>query len=722
MATIQHTQLCGSELSTRLLVIDNDPVTRQHVTSVLLRTGASVECADAEHAAIIAVHREYAAIYLAASVPRPITQQLIENLKHLEYGTRFVLLGESEHTAQLLEREGMLCGIVSSARARRDELLEMSAFAFDRSQEQRRRLPTTPPTATHEGTVLVLTADAGYALRIQRQLEELGYQGHSFNAARDLLRAVELGDEGQFALAIVDTGDNPLEALDGVRQLSAADPRLSVVMLYERGCELSEQALACGVLELIDRSALQAELATAIRRAKLRNVAHQALRFRATHDALTHLYNRDHFVDVLKRALARSQRQSAHCGLIYIDLDDFKPINDRYGHAAGDLVLKTVAANLQKALRRSQSAARLGGDEFVVLIEDVHDTSVVRAVAQRVLGQLAEPITLPNGEVVHVHGSLGVALSSVPETTPSDLMEAADTAMFRAKDAGGDQYCLAAESVAMEVESRKRLRSELRGAQPSSDLYLMYQPQFDVTNRVIVSFEALLRWRRNDSSNVSPATFIPLLEQMGRSVEIGAWVLREATVSAALWGKRHRRPVRMAVNVSPSQLEQPQFAAYVYEVLRAAGLSPRQLEIEVSEATLARNSARIYGTLMELSELGASIVLDDFGTNYAALNHLKRYPITALKIDRPFIQSLHKDSSSRAMVAMIIDLAHQLDIRAAAVGVEQLAHARYLRERKCDIYQGYLFGKPHFLCDTRREAVGELKVPRALRENPLTLP
>lgn len=717
MITNESPQDPQTELSTRLLVVDDDRNARRHVSRILQRTGAIVDTSDTEQAMICAAHHHYSVIYLAPSVTASVAQHLVENLKHIEYDTRFVLLGAAQQYAHILEREGVLAGVVSSAQAR-DELLETSAFAFDEALERRRKLASTPPPP-QEGPVLVLQQDQAQAEYLRLQLETLGFQVHAVDSARRLHDAIERVDEGYYALAIVDTSQRAPEGLDVISQLSAADPRLAIVMLHDDDCELCEQALAYGVLELVPRAKADTELPVAVRRARLRNLANQALRFRATHDALTRLYNRDHFGEVLRRGIARTSRKSSGCGLIYIDLDDFKPINDRYGHAAGDLVLKTVAGNLQQTLRRFECAARLGGDEFVILIEDVVDIGELSAVAERVLQQLSEPIVLASGEVVQVHGSLGVALSTDPEATPSDLMEAADTAMFRAKDAGGNQCCVAEESVAKEVESRRRMKSELRAIKPSSELFLLFQPQFDVAKRTIVSFEALLRWRRQDSSTVSPTTFVPMLEQMGMGVEVGNWVLREATASAAIWARRNEREVRVAVNVSPSQLEHPGFASYVEQVLFAAGLEPERLEIEVTESTLARNSSRIHETLLRISELGAKIVLDDFGTNYAALNHLKHYPLSGLKIDRPFIRSLVKDASSRAMVGMIIDLAHQLDIRVAAVGVEQLAQARYLRERRCDVYQGYLFGRPHFLCDTRTNMSRDVTWAPSVAGNPL---
>jgi EAL domain-containing protein (putative c-di-GMP-specific phosphodiesterase class I) len=296
-------------------------------------------------------------------------------------------------------------------------------------------------------------------------------------------------------------------------------------------------------------------------------------------------------------------------------------------------------------------------------------------------------------------------------------MDAADSAMFGAKDAGGNQYCFAADLAPSTHDSRSRWSVDIKEAVANADFYVLFQPQVDLKTHGITGLEALLRWRRRNGPRVGPDQFVPLLEQTGMIVDVGAWVLREAVSSATSWSIMHKRRVRVAVNVSPQQLEQPGFAMYVLQVLMDARLEPELLELEITETVLMRDTGMIQRTLSELREVGVRIVLDDFGTGYASLSYLRRYRVDGLKIDRTFIEPLCEEQHARVLVGGIIDLAHQLKLEVVAEGVENLDQVRYLRDRGCDGCQGYLFVRPHFLGDTRSSGVWSVRTSNASHES-----
>lgn len=693
----------------RILVVEPEPASRHLVRRVLQGAGAIVDTASSHRQAVSRMlQHQYTAVFCASTLHGASASELVEDCQRLGQRSPFVLLTDSAYYQRDSSfPDDVLMGVLSKP-LDADGLLELAARAV--AVGKQRRPPSIAPAAdSQRGLALVLDDAPGDAALVRLALEGLGYEPASIVEARRVQEALELVGQRHFSLAVVDLSLPDATGLDVIRQLYASNPNLPIVVASGASRDVCEQALACGAQEIASKDYLMQELPGAVKRALLRKSADHAVRYRATHDAMTTLYNRAHFIEMLERAVARMRRHATGCAVIYIDLDGFKPINDRFGHAAGDEALKTVAMRLMQSLRDCDSAARLGGDEFAVLIEDVYDRAALRPIAQRILRTLAEPIPLSNGQQARVAGSLGIALCPTSSTNALDLMDAADSAMFAAKDAGGNQYCFAADLTSHTHDTDNRLSSDLKDAVANSDFYVLFQPQVDLKSHGITGLEALLRWRRRNGPSVGPDQFVPMLEQTGMIVDVGAWVLREAVRSATQWSNRHGRRVRIAVNVSPQQLEQPGFAMYVQQVLNDAELDPELFELEITETVLMRDTGLIQRTLSELREVGVRIVLDDFGTGYASLSYLRRYRVDGLKIDRSFTQSLAQEPHARVLVGGIIDLAHQLQLEVVAEGVESLAQVRYLRDRGCDACQGYLFGRPHFLGDTRASGVWNVR-------------
>jgi diguanylate cyclase (GGDEF)-like protein len=677
----------------RVLVVEPDTEARRAMRRALQSVGAMVDVASNERDALtnVTLH-DYCVIVTSTELPGSNAFNLIRECR--KHGTRalFVLVSGAHFEAELTRTcDDLIMGILHEPVdvAELVEVVQGAAVVGASRRSSSERLTGE----AFVGPILVLESDALEVGRVQRALSGAGRELEACVADR-LKVGLELLRARQFGGAVVNLMLPDARGLDVVRKLRMADPDLSIVVVAGAHEDVAQQSLAVGAQEVVDPRSLASELVPALRRGHLRKNADRDVRYHATHDSLTGLLNGVRFHEQLGQAVARVRRQNSSCALLYIDLDGFKPVNDQYGHAAGDVVLCVVARRLREAIRECDTASRLGGDEFGVLLEDIHDRSAVRVVAQRVLRAVAAPVHLDDGSEVRVTASIGLALCP-PATGVDKLIEAADAAMFDAKGSGRSQYCFASEPGESTNESHASLIAELRSAAAAGDFYLVYQPQVDLKTHRVVGLEALLRWRRPGRSPIGPEQFVPMLEESDLITEVGAWVLREACRHARAWAERHARGVRLAVNVSPRQLEQGGFATHVGQLLSENQLAPEQLELELTESALLRDRGAIGRSLEELRSRGVRLVLDDFGTGYASLSHLSSYPVDALKIDRSFVHPLTKEPNARVMVGGIIDLAHDLGLNVIAEGVESMAQVTYLRDRGCDACQGFLFGRPH---------------------------
>ena len=424
-----------------------------------------------------------------------------------------------------------------------------------------------------------------------------------------------------------------------------------------------------------------------------REAAEGTLAYQATHDQLTGLANRPILIERIDHALSlRAWRDGV--ALLYIDLDRFKPVNDAWGHRTGDGVLSTVARRLVTAIRPSDTVARIGGDEFVVLCEALEDAEDVVEIAERIVRAIEQPMEVDN-RIVVVSASVGIARPTV-DTTSESLLREADAAMYRAKELGRNRWELFDGNLRSLVERRRSAEAALQQALGGNELRVLYQPLIHVVSGDIEGFEALLRWERPGFGLMAPDDFIPLAEETGLIIPIGAWVLDEACHQAARW--RDAFPDRpapsIAVNLSARQLDQPTLTTTVADALARSGLSPRSLVLELTESMIIRDDAQVLATLEEFKRLGARISIDDFGTGFSGLAYLRKFPFDILKIDQSFVRDLAPPESDTTIVSSIVALTHSLGRVVVAEGVEVPEQLASLRSMGCDIAQGYLIARP----------------------------
>ena len=413
------------------------------------------------------------------------------------------------------------------------------------------------------------------------------------------------------------------------------------------------------------------------------------LAYQATHDPLTRLANRTLFEERLDAAIAIDPGRTA---LIFLDLDDFKTINDTLGHGTGDELLRTVAARIQRELRSDGLAARLGGDEFGVLIEHCPDETVAQSVAERVLSSIRAPVAL-GGRRLTARASAGIALGR-PASTGMDLMRDADVAMYQAKSQGKDKVEIHEPAMHESIVRGYELRTELAAAITSGAFFLEYQPGIEIDPGTTIGAEALVRWRHPERGVIGPLEFIPIAESCGLIHPLGSWILREACTTAAAWpAAPGGQGLLVSVNLAPSQLLQPHIVDEVAEILRETGLEANRLVIEVTESALTDvDAARL--ALLGLRELGVLLALDDFGTGYSALSHLAELPFDIIKIDRSFVVAMEDDARVEALLEGILGLCRSLGMWSIAEGIETASQLERLRRLGCLYGQGYLFARP----------------------------
>jgi diguanylate cyclase (GGDEF)-like protein/PAS domain S-box-containing protein len=420
------------------------------------------------------------------------------------------------------------------------------------------------------------------------------------------------------------------------------------------------------------------------------------LEHRASHDPLTGLPNRHAFVDRLSHALRRTRRRkdSTDVGVLFMDLDGFKTINDSLGHGAGDRLLVAVARRIDDQLRSEDVLARFGGDEFAVLLENVVDTSEAIRVARRIAEALRKPFTVSDHRVT-VSTSVGIALGSVRTTDPEEMLRDADNAMYKAKEQGPGRYKVFDPAMQARAQERLRLEAELRRAVEQEEFVLHYQPIVSLRDGSMVGFEALLRWRHPKKGLQQPSAFLPLAEEKDLVLPIDGWVLQEACRQARLWEADYPSASLVAmVNLSSRQLEGGGLASSIEEALRQAALKVHTLSLDINERVLLKASEDNVRTLEDLKKMGIRLQLDDFGTGYSSISYLKRFPVDGVKIDKSFVEGLGEDTTDMALVQTIIDLCHTLGLEVLAEGIETPEQAALLKELGCDLGQGYYFARP----------------------------
>ena len=417
------------------------------------------------------------------------------------------------------------------------------------------------------------------------------------------------------------------------------------------------------------------------------------LNYMAFHDSLTSLPNRSLFYDRINHGLARARRSNSKVALMLLDIDRFKIINDSLGHDAGDILLKAIAMRLNEGVRDMDTVARLGGDEFVVVLEGIHDVNDVAFVANKLLANLARPLEI-SGHDISTTASIGVSIFPDDGSDTDELLRNADIAMYKAKEAGKNNCQFYTKGMNATAVNYLLLENDLRRAIDQNQLTLYYQPQIDLKSGDMTGVEALVRWQHPERGLVSPAHFIPLAEETGLIVPIGEWVLREACRQKKMWLDAGRHVGKVAVNLSPRQFRQKNFPGKVENILRETGLEAKYLELEITESCAMEHASETINQLNQLNQMGTYLAIDDFGTGYSSLAYLQRFPIQKLKIDRSFIHDIHDDANDAAITKTIIGLAHNMQLRVVAEGVENEGQAEWLRTRGCDQAQGFLYAKP----------------------------
>ncbi len=420
----------------------------------------------------------------------------------------------------------------------------------------------------------------------------------------------------------------------------------------------------------------------------------EELAFLATHDPLTGLPNRTLILDRVEQMLARSRRSQTPVAALFVDLDNFKDINDTLGHSVGDELLRAVAARLDGVVREADALGRLGGDEFVVISEELSLDVAPELIAERLLDALKQPFKLGADKEtrVTVTASIGIAAGG-DHTSAEELLRNADIAMYRAKWDGRNRHVVFETGMQDIVQTRMELEMDLREALENDEFVLAYQPTLHLQDMSPTGVEALIRWEHPVRGVVQPDDFIPLLEKTGLITEVGKWVLQEACRQGAAW-RAAGYPIGMAVNVSGRQLDTDQLIADIEGALCDSGLDPGALTIEITETTLMRNVEETARRLDQIKALGVRIAIDDFGTGYSSLAHLQRFPVDALKIDRSFISGLKYNQEGETLIRTLVQLGKSLSIETFAEGIEQQQELSLLRDQDCDSGQGFLFARP----------------------------
>jgi diguanylate cyclase (GGDEF)-like protein len=432
-----------------------------------------------------------------------------------------------------------------------------------------------------------------------------------------------------------------------------------------------------------------------IRQIVILRASQQRLDELTLHDPLTGLPNRALLLDRVSHALARAQRRNGRVAALFVDLDNFKLVNDSLGHPAGDGLLVAVAGRVRGCLRDEDTLARLGGDELAILIEDVHDEANAIAVAERVQAALAQPFEVL-GHTLFTTASIGLALSGPTVRLAASLLRNADLAMYQAKTSGKSRWARFDPALNDAADERLEIETALRAAVERGELWVAYQPMVHLETGTVREVEALLRWQHPTRGSIAPARFVPVAEASGLIVQIGGWVLAEACRQAARWQRSFpgREPLSVSVNLSGRQLQDPGLVETVARVLVETGLESAALKLELTETVVMESTEATFETLSRLRELGVRLAIDDFGTGYSSFAYLKQFPVDALKIDRSFVAGLGRDAQDGAIVQSVISLARGLGLTVIGEGVETAEQAVTLKQLGCHLAQGYYYARP----------------------------
>ena len=469
----------------------------------------------------------------------------------------------------------------------------------------------------------------------------------------------------------------------------------------ERKVEIRTKALKRKNLELVNevKERTRAEKKLVESQSQIEVAKEKAL-LRLNFDPLTQLASRSLFTERFNQAILDAKRENKPVALLFLDLDRFKYVNDTLGHSLGDNLLQQTADRISLALRQSDTASRFGGDEFAILLCEVTSSKQIEQVLQRLLDRLSSPYMLENHQTF-ISASIGVAMYPKDGDSVEVLLRKADNAMYKAKEKGRNTFQFFNHQMEIDANNRRLMEGALHQAVIKQEFEVHYQPIVDLISGEVKAVEALIRWPQKNQQYIPPNDFIPLAEELGIVVEIGAWVLEIACQEAVKWQKITQKDIQVNVNLSYRQFQNNDMPATVYQILQRSGLAPQLLTLEITEGLLIVEDKLIMQQLQKIKDLGVTLAIDDFGTGYSSLSYLKKFPIDTLKIDRSFIKDISIDKNDEELVKGIISLANALDLKVVAEGVETKQQADFLSNNQCQLMQGYLFSKPltdiHFI-------------------------
>ena len=526
------------------------------------------------------------------------------------------------------------------------------------------------------------------ALPVHREGGPLVYKEHvagregvdSGNKA--IPRSEQLMMQRQMTMELREDAATAREDAAGLRE-EAAGSREQLNRLSEDYRSIQREANAKLVISLIEAHKLAEEVEAG--KAQLDYLAH--------HDVLTGLPNRMLFQDRLSKAIELARRQDGRLAVLFMDLDQFKYINDSLGHPVGDQLLQSVARRLVRCMRRSDTVSRRGGDEFILLLSHIAQPEDAAVTAQKILAALAPPHLIDQQEL-HISASIGISIYPEDGTDAEALTKSADTAMYNAKENGRNNYKFFEQEMNARAIHRQSIEASLRRGLACGEFVLHYQPKIDLHSHIIVGVEALIRWQHPELGLVPPLQFLPVAEDCGLILPIGRWVLRQACLQARAWRQAGLPPIAMAVNTSALEFRDKNFLENTRATLRDTEFEPHYLELELTESVLMQDAEFTNSMLRALTDLGIKLAIDDFGTGYSSLSYLRQFPIDALKIDRSFVNCVTSNPDDAAIVGAVIGMGKSLKLRVVAEGVETPEQCEFLLAQHCDEGQGYYFGRP----------------------------
>lgn len=680
-----------------ILYVDDDPLACRAFQRTLHHTGFRIDTAASGYEAIELVGRTaYAVVATDLKMPGMDGVELIDRLHTEAHTASFVLVTgvlKLDLPTDTESARSITCVVQKPWVEEELEGALRRAIDLHRTRNRARRATCNEATSNRV-SVLLIEDNPGDARLVQRMLARApGHDYEMFHVKRleDALSSLEAQP---FQLVLVDLSLPDARGMDSVTRLQAMVPSVPIIVMSGLSDEeLAVHAVQIGAQDYLVKGEVDARaLHRAIRYAVQRKATEERLAQLAHYDQLTGLANRTTFREHARRALARARRHPGTLPAIFmLDLDRFKAVNDTLGHDTGDSLLVRVGERLTSAVRRSDTVARLGGDEFAVLIEDIKKEDQIATPAQHIIEALGPEVYLDEHEV-RVTTSIGIAVFPENGETVEELLKNADSAMYRAKEKGRNNYQFFNKEMHARAVRRMGLERDLCGALEREEFTIHYQPLNKCASGQPVCFEALLRWEHPRMGMIQPGQFVPLLENMGQIVPVGEWVLRRACAQVRRWQDDYDEELRVAVNVSPRQFDDPDLVTKVVRALRAANVSPGSLELEVTESLVMRDIEAAIMTLQRLKSLGVRVAIDDFGTGYSQLVYLVRFPIDTLKIDRSVVQMIGSHEGN-TVAKTVIDMGHNLGLEVVAEGVEEISQLKFLQDQRCGTFQGYLATK-----------------------------